>query len=221
MSSPVSFETAFAGDNGNVRKALKGLVALAPYETSSAVTTLVGAGGTITLPTGFESVGWISSDGATEAGDITTSDITGWGSAAPLRIDVTEASATLQVSLLETKRLAREVYDSVDLSAVTVSTDGEAKYDIQAQPDVKYWRALVISVDGVGSTRRYWATAYHKVNVTDRDDFVNANGDDAAARGVTLSASPDDVLGTLATKFEFGPGFLARAEDEGWTLAES
>lgn len=217
----VSFETAANRDNGNIRKGLKGLVLVAPYETSSPITTLVGAGGQLTVPTGFESVGWISSDGATEAGDITTSDIPGWGSAAPLRIDVTEASATLQVSLLETKRLTRELYDSVDLSAAEVSVDGEVKYDIQAQPDVKYWRALVISVDGVGPTRRYWGTAYHKTNVTDRDEFVNANGDDAAARGVTLSASPDDVLGVLATKFEFGPGFLTRAADEGWTVAES
>ncbi|MFD9893326.1 hypothetical protein ACFWY9_28610 [Amycolatopsis sp. NPDC059027] len=215
----MSFETAADRDSGNIRKALKGLVAVAPYETSSVVTTLVGTGGQITLPTGFKSVGWISSDGATESGDITTSEITGWGSATPLRIDVTEASATLQVSLLENSRLTRELYDSVDLSAKTVSTAGEVSYDIQAQPDVKYWRAIVISVDGTGPTRRYWATAYHKVNVTDRDDFVNANGDDPAARGVTLSASPDDVVGTLGTRFEFGPGFLARATDEGWTLA--
>lgn len=218
----VSFETAAARDNGNIRKALKGLVAVAPYETSTPVATLVGTvAGQLNMPAGFESLGWLSSDGATESGDISTTDITGWGSAAPLRTDVTEATATLGVSMLESKRLAREVYDSIDLSAVSVSAAGEAKYEIQAQPDVKFWRALVISVDGVGANRRYWATAYHKVSVTGREDFVNANGDDPAARGVTLTAVPDDVTGTLATKFEFGPGFLTRAEDEGWTVAGS
>lgn len=213
-----TFEVAAARDNGNIRKAVKGLVAVAPYETTALVTTLVATAGQINLPTGFKSVGWISSDGATEAGDRNVSDIDGWGSAAPLRQDVTGSTATLQFNMLEDNRWTREVYDSVDLSATTVTAAGELKYEIDAQPDVKYFRAIVLGVDGSGATRRYFATAYHKTSVTAREDLVSANGDSAYARGVTLGAVPDDVSGTLGTRFEFGPGLLARAVDEGFVL---
>lgn len=214
-----SFETSANRNAGNIRKALKGLVALGPYETTDPITTLVAVGGQINLPTGMKSCGWITSDGATEGGEQSTAGIPGWGSATALRTDLTEVAATLGVAFLEDNRLTREVYDSLDLSGAEVSAEGEVFYDLQAQPDIKYWRGIVLSVDGTGPTRRYWGTVYHKLNVTEKNEFVSANGDEAATRGVTLTASPDDELGTLGSRFSFGPGFLSRAEAEGWTLA--
>ena len=216
--APSTFEVAAGRNNGSIRKAVEGLVAVAPYETAALVTTLVATDGQINMPALFHSVGWISTDGATEAGDRNISDINGWGSAAPLRQDVTGSTATLAFTMLEDNRWTREVYDSVDLSALEVSTEGEATYEIDAQPDVKYFRAIVLGADGSGPTRRYFATAYHKCSVTAREDLVSANGDSAYARGVTLGAVPDDVTGTLATRFMFGPGALARATVEGYVL---
>lgn len=214
-----SFETSAARNSGNIRKALKGLVALGPYETTDLIATVAATGGQINLPTGVKSVGWLTSDGATEGNESETAAITGWGSATALRTDLTEVSATLGVAFLEDNRLTREVYDSVDLSGVEADpTTGEVQYDLEAQPDIKYWRGVVISVDGTGPTRRYWGTVYHKLNVTERTEFTSANGDEAATRGVTLTASPDDETGTLGYRFEFGPGFLARAVEEGWII---
>lgn len=212
-----SFEDTAARNSDNIRKALKGAVFIAPY-SAPLVTTLVATGGQIDLPSGFESAGFITTDGATEAGSIDISDLNAWGVAFPVRQDVTGAEASLQVTLMEDKKLTRELYDGVDLSATPVSGAGELKYEIDALPDIHYYRAIVLSMDGSGPTRRYWATAYHKVSVTDKDDLVNANGDDAFQRGVTLSATPDGTTGTIATKFAFGPGLLARATVEGYVL---
>jgi|SRR5215217_1544342 len=214
----VTFEAAANRNDGSIRKALKGLVMVAPFDSTSPVTTLVATGGQINVPTGFNSVGWITEDGASENGSLDTSELRAWGSATPVRRDITGADASITFTMMEDNRFARELYDSLDLSAATVSAAGELKYDIQAQPDIRYYRVIVLGLDGSGATRRYFGSTYHKVSVTDRDDLVSANGDSAYARGVTLSALPDDDLATLGTRFAFGPGLLARAVEEGYVL---
>lgn len=214
----VTYEAAANTNSGNVRKALKGFVAIAPYETSAPITTLVAPGGQINLPAGFVSVGLITSDGVTENGKLTTSDIGAWGFSTPVRRDVTGADSTVAFTMEEDTTVTRALYDSVAVAQV-MSAAGENVTTGEAQPDIKYWRVLVLGLDGSGSTRRYFATAYHKMSVSDRDDLVSANNKDSAySRGVTLSSLPDDDLGTLFNRFVFGPGALAHATEEGYTL---
>lgn len=214
-----SFETVAHRDAGLIRKPLRGAVLLGKYGTAPAITTLVASGGQITVPTGYESVGWIGEDGLTWAKDTSTSDLRGWGSASFLRRDIQSQDRTAQFVALETKRLTKELIEGMDLSAAQVSAGGELKISIPDRPNTQYWRLLAIGQDGSGTDLFYTARVYHKVSVTNVDDEVWSDGDDPLSYNVTLSAYPDDTLGTLGDDYLFGPGLLTLATRMGYTVA--
>jgi len=214
-----SFETVADRDGGQIRKPLRGAVLFGKYGTASAITTLVASGGQITVPTGYESVGWIGEDGLTWSKSTDTSDVRGWGSASFLRRDIKAQDRTAQFVALETKRLTKELIEGMDLSTSTISTGGELKIDIPDRPNTQYWRMLAIGQDGSGSSLFYVARVYHKVTVTNVDDEVWSDGDNPLQYNITVSAFPDDTLGTLGSDFMFGPGLLTLGVGMGYTLA--
>lgn len=216
--APRTFESIADRKQQLIRKGIKGLVAVGKYGTAPLLTTLVATGGQIELPITYESCGWLSEDGSTKAQNRTLSQIRGWGSTSVLREDITGDEKSLQFTMIEDRRVSRELYEGVDLSAVTMSAAGELKYDIPDRPSVQYWRAVELVADGAGDSLIYLATAYHKTSVGETGDLVQANGDDPTTRQVTLSAVPDDVTGTLGTNFIFGPGALAYADEMGYTV---
>lgn len=204
-----------------IRKPLRGTVLLGKHESAPIITTLTAVDG-IEIPMGYESVGWISEDGLTFERDREITDVRGWGSGSFLRRDIQSEDHTLQFAALETKRLTHELRAGRDLSANTMSADGEWKYDIEERPGVYYWRVIALGVDGQGDGRYYTARVYHKMTVTEMDDEAWTDDDDPLMYNVTLSAVPDEAAGgTLGTEFLFGPGALAAAEDMGLTVASS
>jgi hypothetical protein len=217
--APATFDAVAARNAGLIRKALKGAVLLGKYGTAPAITTLVATGGQIEMPATYKSVGWMSEDGVTFAKGREYSEIRGWGSGAYLRRDIKSEDNTVQFKAIETKQLTKELSMNRDLSALTVSAGGEWKADILDRPDPMNWRVCVLGVDGVGPTLFYMAKVFHKCSVTDMDDEAWSDGDDPVGYGVTMSATPDDTLGTIGTEFMFGPGVLALATAMGLTLA--
>ncbi|MGW4127955.1 hypothetical protein [Amycolatopsis japonica] len=216
--APRTFESIADRKQHLIRKGVKGLVVVGKYGTAPLITTLVAASGQIEIPSTYESVGWMSEDGTTKAQNRTLSPIRGWGSTSVLREDITGDEKSLQFTMIEDRRISRELHEGVDLSAAEMSAAGELKYDIPDRPNVQYWRAVEIVADGAGDKLIYLASAYHKTSVGETGDVVQANGDDPTTRQVTLSAVPDDVTGTLGTNFIFGPGALAYAEDMGYSI---
>lgn len=217
--APRTFDVVAARDAGLIRKALKGAVLLGKYGTAPAITTLVATGGQIEIPTTYESAGWLSEDGITFSKDREFSEVRGWGSAAYLRRDIRTEDNTVQFNAIETRRITKELQMNRDLSAVQVSAAGEWKTDILDRPDPMNWRFCAIGVDGVGSSLFYVARVFHKCSVTEMDDEAWSDGDDPLSYNVTLSATPDDTLGTIGTEFMFGPGVTALAVRMGYTVA--
>jgi hypothetical protein len=216
--APATFESIADRKSQLIRKGIKGAVLVGKYGTAPLITTLVATGGQIELPGTYESAGWLSTDGATKAQNRTLSAINGWGSTSVLRQDITADEKSLQFSMIEDRRVARELHEGIDLSGAQMSIAGELKYDIPDRPAVQYWRAVEIIADNDGAELVYLATAYHKAVVGDTGDVVEANGDDPITRQVTLNAVPDDVTGTLGTNFIFGPGALLYADAMGYTI---
>jgi len=218
-TTPASFETVAARMAGNIRKPLRGTVLLGKYGVAPLITTLVATSGQIAVPSTYESLGWISTDGLAFAGKSDFSEVRGWGSASFLRRDIKAQDHTMKFTAIETKRLTLELRMGRDLVATQMSAAGEWKADILDRPDVMDWRALAIGVDGSGAGLYYMARAFHKCTVTDMDDQAWTDGDDPLGYGVTLGAVPDDVSGTIGTEFIFGPGALAAAAAMGITVA--
>lgn len=212
-----TFEDTITRNADLVRKPLQGSVLLAPYPTGALITTLSSADG-ITVPVGYESVGWISEDGLTFANDTEVSDVRGWGASSFLRRDIQSQDKTIQFSALETKRLTIELSTGLDLSARTFSEEGELTFDYPDRPPTKYWRVLAIGVDGDGDQRYYMARFFPRAAVSEMDDETWSDGDDPLMRNVTMSALIDNEAGYVGREFLFGPGALAAAEDMGWEV---
>jgi hypothetical protein len=216
-----SFETA-AGRNSNlIRKALQGAVLLGDFLTLPAVTTLAATGGQVNVPTGLESVGWTSEDGLTFAKDTNTSDVRGWGSGSFLRRDIQSQDLSIQFTALETKKQTQELKlgRALTTAELTLSADGEVKQDILDRPGLRYWRVVAIAVDGDGADRIFLAKIYHKAVVSAMDDENWTDGDNPIQYNVTMSALPDDEEGTVGCELLFGPGFVSRATEMGFTPA--
>lgn len=213
-----AFEDTVARNADLVRKPLQGSVLLGRYPTDPIVDTLVAADG-ITIPTGYESVGWISEDGVTFSNDQEVSDVRGWGASSFLRRDIQSSDKTIQFACLESKRLTYELSTGLDLSAKKFSTLGELKFDYPDRPPTKYWRVLAIGVDGDGANRYYMARFFPRASVTEVDDETWSDGDDPLMRNVTMSALIDNAAGYVGREFLFGPGAKAAAVAMGWTVA--
>lgn len=212
-----SFESTVTRDSDLIRKGLQGSVLLGRYPDAADVTTLTAVDG-ITIPTGYESVGWLSEDGVTFGSDMEVSEVRGWGSSSMLRRDITSVDKTIAFSALETKRMTRELVSGLDLSAVTMSAEGEVVTTHPDRPGTQYWRVLAIGVDGDGDQRYYFAKFFPKATVSEAEEEVWSDGDDPITYGVTMSALIDDEVGTACREMLFGPGALAAAEAMGWTL---
>lgn len=217
--APASFETVAARNSNNIRKALKGAMLLGAFPTASIITSLVATGGQITVPSSYESVGWISEDGLTFTSKRDFAEVRGWGSGTVLRRDIKTDNYTVAFTALETKRITHELRANLDLASTSMSAAGEWKFDIPDRPDVRYWRGLALGVDGSGATRFYRAKVLHRLTPSDMDDDKWSDGDDPYGYNVTMSAEPDPTTGTVGTEFLFGPGALAAAADMGITVA--
>lgn len=194
-----------------IRKALEGSVFIAPI-TAPTVSALTDVDGSLlALPAGYVDGGHMTDDGAQFSSDVSTSDITSWGSVQPSRRDITSDVTTLQVSWQETKKATIAAYTGVDMSTLTPDpTSGELIVDKPDRPaDLKY-RILTIGVDLTDAGDIYIARYFPRSSVTDKDDQNFQSSDDSALPWpVTLTAYKDDSLGTAERFFFGGPGWEA------------
>lgn len=191
-----------------IRKATDGSVFIAP-KTSPVITSLTTWVAAVagppavpahvelaTLPAGYEDLGWLTEDGAAFSREVTTSDVTSWGSLTPTRSDVTADTSTVSVTAQETNLLSLGLATGVDTSTlVGAANTGEVSIVKPARANPREYRALVLSVDANDAGEIYIARFLPSAKVTGFSDQSFGGGDDPITWGVTLTGQEDDVAG--------------------------
>jgi len=208
-----------------IRKATEGSVFLNPdlaaLTAISALTedsaTTPGTPVLSTLPTGYEDLGWLTNDGAQFSRDVSTSEITSWGSVSPTRTDITSDTTTMSVTAQETKLITIGLATGADLSAITAdATTGEVVIAKPARPKSKHYRVLSLAVDQGDAGEIYVARFLPRAKVTGYSEQSFGAGDDPITWGVTFTGEEDSDLGFSESWLFAGPGWKALLTDMGF-----
>lgn len=209
-----------------IRKSLKGSVFIAPI-TAAAITDLTEAVTTGTppneittiglkaLPVNWEDLGWLSSDGAQYSREVSSSDVSSWGSNTPTRTDITSDSTTLTVLAQETKLLTLGLATGADLAAIAAdAASGEVQIRKPLTPVKRAYRVLSVAVDYDLSGREIYIGRFlPNAEVSNYAEQAFGAGDDPIGWGVTLNGKEDSTLGYSESWLFGGPGWKAMLAD--------
>lgn len=214
-----------------IRKALDGSVFLSSDLTAtSAIDTLTEwvaevAGppvipahvGLKALPVSYEDLGWLDTSGAQFSRDVSSSEVSSWGSVSPTRTDVTSDTTTLSVTAQETKLLTIGMATGADMAEIKAAFQtGEVQIAKPTRPKPKHYRALSLAVDQGDGGEIYLGRFLPRAKVTGYSEQSFGGGDDPIAWGVTMTGEEDSDLGYSERWFFGGPGWLALLEDMGF-----
>lgn len=219
MTSPTvgAFDAVKDHDGSNIRKVLQMAVFLAPWETATAMESLVDVTNKVSIPAGYLSVGILNKESAlTTTPSISVSEVPGYGYGQTLRRDITSRNLSVAFTMIESRRRAFEVYYGIDLSSVKATTAASGKNELVIdepdRPDTLYWRMLVLGADGDGANTIYLADFYPKVTLSEAQAIANSETD-PRQYAVTMGADLDTAVGTAHRQFFAGPGLTtARIE---------
>lgn len=215
-----------ARDNaGAIRKYTRAVIFVAP-ESTEAITSLteVVSGGTNpvlkAIPAGYKPAGLIKkADGVSFSAERDMSDVESLGYAAPTRRDVLSEASSMSFTPHETNRLITGLYHGLDLSTVVPDPEtGEVSYAKPTTPPTMHYRVLVIGRDGIGANEHFKAWFVPRGLISETSE-TGMSAEDEASYGMTLSATPDPVLGYSVKEFQAGAGFKANAVALGWKAA--
>ena len=203
----------------NIFKALGGLIYVA--STSVAIPAAFTTGASADLlqldPANWFLLGLLTQkDGIAFARSMKQDDETSWGYDEPTRSDISQDITTAAFVMQEVNRHTAELYDFIDLSAVTPdATTGEITYNKPQLTAPIYKRLIYFGIDGAGTDRRYRIKAMPKAQVTAVKDEV-WNQTQATSFPVTVTAKVDPTLGYSVRNVLAGPGQLARNSSSGF-----
>jgi hypothetical protein len=210
--------------NELIRKALDGSVFGAPVTADPiADLTTYTAGPPVVvdltpLPDGWDDFGWLTTDGAGFARDVSSSDVTSWGSVTPTRTDITADTTTLSFTMQETKALTIGIATGVDLAGVVPDADsGEVKIAKPSKPSSRYYRILSLAVDQGDAGEIYIARFLPRAKVTSYAEQT-LGGEDALTWGVTVTGEIDSTLGYSESYLFGGAGWLALLDSMGFEV---
>ena len=207
-----------------IRKAIEGSVFIADV-TAAAIADLTtytaGPPAVIDLtplPADWDDLGWLSSDGAQFERDVSTSDVTSWGSVSPTRSDVTSDTSSLTVVAQETKLLTIGLATGADLAAVTPDVNtGEVSIEKPARPNSKFYRVLSLAVDLGDAGEIYIGRFLPRAKVSSYSGQSFGGGDDPISWGVTFQGYEDSTLGYTERYLFGGPGWNALLTEMGFS----
>jgi hypothetical protein len=206
-----------------IRKALEGSVFVAPVTADpiAALTTYTAGPPVVidltALPSEWDDLGWLSSDGAQFSRDVSQSEVTSWGSVSPTRTDITSDTSTLTVVAQETKLLTIGMATGVDLAGVTPAVNsGEVSIEKPARPSSRHYRALALAVDLGDAGEIYLGRFFPRAKVTNYAEQAFGGGDDPITWGVTLTGEEDSTLGYSERWLFGGPGWQALLTEMGF-----
>lgn len=202
-----------------IRKAKSGSAFLAPIGAEDIDETFVGPGGVLaTLPTEYEDLGWLSNDGMGFSRDVSTSDVTSFGSVSPTRSDVVSDTSTVTVTCQETKLLTIGLATGIDTTTIkTPSVGGAVMVRKPVAPVSRFYRLFCISKDDGDAGDIYIARFFPRAKVTSFAEQSFGGGDDPISWGVTMTGYPDSELGFTEAWLFGGPGWNALAESMGFS----
>lgn len=208
-----------------IRKALEGSVFLNPdLSAASQIASLtedsVATPGTpelAALPAGYDDLGWLTSDGAQFSRDVSTSEVTSWGSVSPTRTDINSDTTTMSVTAQETKLLTIGLATGADLAGITPdATTGEVSIAKPARPKSKHYRVLSLAVDQADAGEIYIARFLPRAKVTGYSEQSFGGGDDPVTWGVTFTGEEDSELGYSERWIFAGAGWQGLLTDMGF-----
>lgn len=209
-----TYEAELANNqSGQMFKALGGIIYTASMATAipAAFTETSSSSLTQLDPNNWTRLGLITKgDGVTFSRDVSTEDEESWGYSEPTRTDITTDTTSAAFTLQETKRATLEMYDFVDLSAVTPdATTGEVAYSKPVTNSLTYRRIIYMAVDGAGTDRRYRFKIMPRAQVVGVADEVWSQSA-VTKYPLTVRATVDSVLGYAVRNVLAGPGQKAR-----------
>lgn len=195
-----------------IRKALNGSVFVSDITGPEIETLTTGATADLTvLDEAYDDLGWLSTDGAQFGRDVSSSDVTSWGSVGPTRSDITADTTTLTVTCHETKARTIALSTGVDLAALTPDEiTGEVGIVKPARPTSKHYRVLSVAVDEGDAGEIYIGRFLPRAKPTSFAEQAFGGGDDPITWGVTLTGYEDSALGYTERWFFGGPGWRAQ-----------
>ena len=174
--------------------------------------------GTPALPWG--DLGWLSADGAQFSRDVSTSDITSWGSVSPTRSDVTADSSTLTVACQETNIRTIGLSTGMDMSGIVPTAgSGEVQVKKPSRPSSRLYRVLALAVDQGDAGEIYIARYLPRAKVSSFSEQSFGGGDDPIMWGVTFTGFEDSDEGFSESWIFGGPGWKALLVDMGFPAA--
>jgi len=217
-----TFDALVTQGSGNVRKALKGGVLIAPFSTAipaSLTIDSVSSPGTPVLQTltGFSSLGFFDDTGAVFSENISSSDITPWGTLQPVRRDMTSDVTTVKVTALETNKEVLATYFMVDpTTLIPDATTEELQIPKQVSPVALYYRILVLSQDGAAGSEYWIGRLLPKASLTGIGGMTFDSKGSPIAYDMTFTAYEDTVAGYSVMSYFAGPGWKTNKTGAGF-----
>jgi hypothetical protein len=174
------------------------------------------------LPNLWDDLGWLTTDGASHSRDVSSSDVTSWGSVTPTRTDITSDTTAVAVVAQETKLLTVGLASGVDPSTIVADIDtGEVSIAKPTRPRGKYWRVMTLAVDLGDGGEIYIGRFLPRAKVTNYTEQNYGQSDDPISWGVTLTGETDPDLGYSERWLFGGPGWNALLDEMGIPRAEA
>lgn len=192
-------------DNRHIRKHGAQILALADYSTPMPTEffepVLDGGGVKIgempkVLGAGWRNMGFITTEGIQESTDVSTSEVNAVQTTQTVRSDVDAESTTLQFTLLEMNAWVKAFQNDLPVAEWPVDKDGAWRFKTGRRSEKPYYRALVLTQDGVGRDAVYRVEAAFYAKVSDKGDRT-LNRTDAEQMQRTLALYPDPVTGDV------------------------
>lgn len=181
-------------------------------------TTTPGAAIELTpLPSGWEDLGWTSSDGVTFGRETEVSDVTSFGSVEPTRSDMTRDTITMQVVAQETKMLTLGLYTGASTDGLRAdATTGEFVIQKPAVPGFRFYHVLGVFVDRDDLGREIYMARYMpRARITEYGEQVFSDGDDPIGYSMTFTGFEDSTAGFSHAWMFGGSGFNALLSEMG------
>lgn len=168
------------------------------------------------LPSLWDDLGWLTTDGASHSRDVASSDVTSWGSVTPTRTDITSDTTAVAVVAQETKLLTIGLASGVDTSTIVADANtGEVSIAKPTRPRGKYWRVMTLAVDLGDGGEIYIGRFLPRAKVTNYTEQNYGQSDDPISWGVTLTGETDPDLGYSERWLFGGPGWNALLDEMG------
>lgn len=171
----------------------------------------------LALPSGYADIGLVrKEDGYSWGNEWEMAETSSHGYADPTRRDILSNVSTVGFTAQETKRRVLELFHNVDLSTVVpTATSGEVRFDKPLSMTTRYYRALFVGRDGIGTSAIYMGVLYPRAMVSETGE-QSGSEETELAYPLTLTATPDSSAGTSVRYLFGGPGWKSLLSSMGF-----